>query len=257
MERGRRLFLGELPLRGAARLRGEGGCFWGTSRCAGLLDGGGEEATFGGPPAAQGCSIEGAGGCFWGTSRCAGLMLDGAGEEALSRGAPAARGCSIEGRRRLLLGDLPLRGAARWRGEGGSFLGTSRCAGLLLDGGGEEAAFGGPPAARGCSIEAGGRRLFLGELPLRGAAQLRGAEEYSCCTSMWLIPYFYYSSCLEYRSLVAKGFQIRKNFWGPAAPRPPPIWPPAGLRPAGPPLTGRSGPKSVAEKLQQVSYFAS
>ena len=33
----RGLFWGELPLRGAAQWRGGGGCFWGTSRCAGLL----------------------------------------------------------------------------------------------------------------------------------------------------------------------------------------------------------------------------
>ena len=115
--------MGELPLRGAARLRGEGGCF------------GGERPLRG---AAQ-----------W----------QGGGGEAASGGAhPAARGCSIEGGRRLLLGELPLCGAAlRWRGE--------------------KAAFGGAPAARGCSIE-GGRRLFLGELPLSGAARLR--EEGGC-----------------------------------------------------------------------------
>ena len=130
MEGGRRLLLGDLPLRGAAPLRGEGGCFWGTSRCAGLLNGGaGKEAAFGGAPAARGCSMAGRGG----------------------------GGCSIEGGRRLLLGELPLCGAARWRGE--------------------KAAFGGAPAARGCSIE-GGRRLLLGELPLSGAARLR--EEGGC-----------------------------------------------------------------------------
>ena len=75
MEGGRRLLLGELQLRGAVRWRGGGGCFWGSSRCAGLFD--------------------------------------RAGEEAASGGALAARGCSIEGERRLLLGELSLRGAVR------------------------------------------------------------------------------------------------------------------------------------------------
>ena len=47
------LFLGELPLRGAAAQLREGeGSFWGSCRCAGL----------------QG------GACFWGSSRCAGLL---------------------------------------------------------------------------------------------------------------------------------------------------------------------------------------
>ena len=160
MEGGRRLLLGDLPLRGAAPLRGEGGCFWGTSRCAGLLNGGaGKEAAFGGAPAARGCSTEGGRRLFWG-------------------GAPAARGCSMAGRGgRLLLGELiPLRGAARLREGGGCFWGSSHCAGLL-NGRGGKAAFGGAPAARGCSIE-GGRRLLLGELPLSGAARLR--EEGGC-----------------------------------------------------------------------------
>ena len=93
---------------------------------------------------------------------------------AVLGGAPAARGCSMEGGRRLLLGDLPLRGAAPLRGEGGCFWGTSRCAGLLNGGAGKEAAFGGAPAARGCSMAGRGGRLLLGELiPLRGAARLR------------------------------------------------------------------------------------
>ena len=208
MEGERRLLLGELPLRGAVRWRGGGGCVWGSSRCAGLFDGGGKEAASGGAPAARGCLMEGerrlrlgelplrgavrwrgGGGCYWGSSRCAGLF-DRGGEEAASGGAPAARGCSMEGERRLLLGELPLRGAVRWRGKGGCFWGSSRCAGLfdiwrggggcywgssrcagLFDRGGEqEAASGGAPAARGCSIE-GGRRLLLGELPLRGAVR--------------------------------------------------------------------------------------
>ena len=137
MEGGRRLLLGDLPLRGAAPLRGEGGCFWGTSRCAGLLNGGaGKEAAFGGAPAARGCSMAGRG---------RGAAFGGA--------HPAARGCSIEGGRRLLLGELPLCGAARWRGE--------------------KAAFGGAPAARGCCSIERGWKLHLGELPLRGAARLR------------------------------------------------------------------------------------
>ena len=68
-----------------------------------------------------------------GSARCAGLLNGRAGGEAASGGAhPAARGCSIEGGRRLLLGELPLCGAA-----------------LISDGGGEKAAFGGAPAARG------------------------------------------------------------------------------------------------------------
>ena len=65
--------MGELALRGAVLWRGKGGCVWGSSRCAGLFDGGRKEAASG--------------------------------------GAPAARGCSMEGGRRLLLGELPLRGA--------------------------------------------------------------------------------------------------------------------------------------------------
>ena len=90
---GRKLFLAELPLRGAAQQREGGSSFWGSSRCAWLLD--------------------------WGR------------EEALSGGAAAARGCSIEGLRRLFLGELSLRGAARLREGGGSFWWSCRCAGLL------------------------------------------------------------------------------------------------------------------------------
>ena len=142
MEGGRRLLLGDLPLRGAAPLRGEGGCFWGTSRCAGLLNGGaGKEAAFGGAPAARGCSTEGGRRLFWGGAPAArGCSMagrgggGGGGEAAFGGAHPAARGCSIEGGRRLLLGELPLCGAARWRGE---------------------------------------NRLLLGELLLHGAARLR------------------------------------------------------------------------------------
>ena len=64
------------------------------------------------------------------TVRCIyrwGGVLEGGREEATA----LSRGCSVEGGRRLFLGELPLRGAARWREEGGSFLGSSRCAGLL------------------------------------------------------------------------------------------------------------------------------
>ena len=42
----------------------------------------------------------------------------------------------------------------------------------------EEAASGGASAAQGCSIQRGKRSLFLGELPLRGAARLRGRRIY-------------------------------------------------------------------------------
>ena len=38
IEGGMRPFLGELPLRGAARLKEGGESFWGTCRCAGLMD---------------------------------------------------------------------------------------------------------------------------------------------------------------------------------------------------------------------------
>ena len=148
-----RLLLGELSLRGAARLEKCSGCFWGSSRCAGLLAWSKEEAALGGAPAARGCSIgemqrllqgelplrgaarlEKGGGCFWGSSRCAGLLdTDRRRLLAASGGAPAARGCWITDMRRLLLG--------------GAF------------------------AARGCSIGEM-QRLLLRELPLRGAARL-------------------------------------------------------------------------------------
>ena len=128
MERGRRLLWGELPLRGAVRWREGGGCFGGSSRCAGLLDREREEAALG--------------------------------------GAPAARGCLIEGGRRMLWGELPLGGAARWREGGGCFGGSSRCAGLL-DRGREEPVSEGAAAARGCSIE-GGRRLLGGSCRCAG-----------------------------------------------------------------------------------------
>ena len=51
----RRLLLGELPIRGAAGLQTWGGCYWGSSRCAGLLDWRKDEAASWGAPAAWGC----------------------------------------------------------------------------------------------------------------------------------------------------------------------------------------------------------
>ena len=164
----KRLLWGELPLRGAAGYRQE-------------------EAASGGAPAARGCSIgemqrlllgelplrgaarlEKCSGCFWGSSRCAGL-LDWRNAAAAFGGALAARGCSIGEMQRLLLGELPLRGAAGLQKGGGCFWGSSRCAGLLAWSK-EEAAFGGAPAARGCWIGEM-QRLLWGELPLRGAAR--------------------------------------------------------------------------------------
>ena len=69
---------------------------------------------------------------FWGISRCAGLLDYRRKEKAASGGSPAARGCWIRERNMRLLGDLPLRGAARYETKGrGCFLGSSRCAGLL------------------------------------------------------------------------------------------------------------------------------
>ena len=65
--------------------------------------------------------------------------------------------------------DLPLRGASRRREGGGSFLGSSRCAGLPVRWR-NEALSGGAPAARGCPIE-GRSRLILRDLPLRGASR--------------------------------------------------------------------------------------
>ena len=72
---GRRLLWGVLPLRG-------------------LLDLESEDAASGGAPVARGCSMEEEKMLFVG-------------------GAPAARGCWIANGRRLLLWELPLRGAAR------------------------------------------------------------------------------------------------------------------------------------------------
>ena len=47
-------------------------------------------------------------------------------------GAPAARGCPIEERKLMFLEELALLGAARLREGGGCFGGSSRCAGLPL-----------------------------------------------------------------------------------------------------------------------------
>ena len=174
----RRLLWGELPLRGAARWIEGGGCFGGSSRCAGLLDRGREEPVSGGAAAARGCSIEGGRRLLGGSCRCAGL-LDRYGEK-----------------RRLLLGELPLRGAAQLREGGGCFYIWGelplRGAAQLREGGGCFWGGGGAPAARGCSIE-GGRRMrwgssrcaglldrarknkgcFWGELPLRRRSKQR------------------------------------------------------------------------------------
>ena len=112
------LRLGELPLRGAAGM-GEGvGCFWG------------------GLPLRGAALLREGGGYFGGSSRCVGLLdsKEGRGCSVLgrSRCAGGPRGCSTERGRKLLKGDLPLRGAARFEGRK--------------------------------------RLLRLGELPLRGAA---------------------------------------------------------------------------------------
>ena len=182
------MLLGDLPLRGAAVLREGKGCFWGISRCAGLLDWRKEEEPSGGSSAARGCWIgerkmmilgdlplrgaavlrEGKG-CFWGISRCVGL-LDWRKEDDASGGSPAARGCCVERRQRLLLGDLPLRGAAGLEKGRGTIWGIFRCAGLL-DWRKEDDASGGSPAARGC-WNGERKRNHLGDLPLRGAAGL-------------------------------------------------------------------------------------
>ena len=71
-------------------------------------------------------------GCFWGSCRCAEL-LDYEREEALSliRGAAAARSCWITERKMRLLGDLPLRGAAGLEKGICCFWGSCRCAELL------------------------------------------------------------------------------------------------------------------------------
>ena len=182
------MILGDLPLRGAAVLREGKGCFWGISRCVGLLDWRKEDDASGGSPAARGCCVErrqrlllgdlplrGAAGLekgrgtIWGIFRCAGL-LDWRKEDDASGGSPAARGCCVERRQRLLLGDLPLRGAAGLEKGRGTIWGIFRCAGLL-DWRKEDDDSGGFSAARGCCVERR-QRLLLGDLPLRGAAGL-------------------------------------------------------------------------------------
>ena len=62
-----------------------------------------------------------------GISRCAGLP-DGERKKPVSGGA--LRGCRIDREKRLFLGELPLRGAARWREGEACFWGSSRCTGL-------------------------------------------------------------------------------------------------------------------------------
>ena len=124
--------LGELPLRGAARSKEGRSCFWGSSSFAGLLDRRKEEPVSGGAPAARGCSIEGRRSLFIG--------------ELPLRGAARFK----EGRA-CFLGELPLREAARLNEGGACFWGSSRCS-RLLDPRREELVSGGAPAARGCSI---------------------------------------------------------------------------------------------------------
>ena len=145
-------------------------CFWGSCRCAGLLDYEREEAlSLGELPLRGAARLQKGRCCFWGISRCAGL-LDYRKEDAVSRGSPAARGCSIREKEMLLLEELPLRGAAGlekgiccfWRG-------SCRCAGLL-DYRKEVAVSRGSPAARGCWIRERDMLFLAGELPLRGAA---------------------------------------------------------------------------------------
>ena len=97
----------------------------------------------------------------WGSSLCAGL-LDYRHEEAAIGGAPDTRGCWIADMRRLLLGELPLRGAARLDKGRSCFLGSPSCVGLLGRGK-DEAASWRSPAARGCSI--GERKLVSTAIP--------------------------------------------------------------------------------------------
>ena len=69
------MLLEELPLRGAAGLE-KGRCFfWGSCRCAGLLDYEREEALSLGELPLRGAAGLQKGRCgFWGISRCAGLL---------------------------------------------------------------------------------------------------------------------------------------------------------------------------------------
>ena len=115
MEGRRRLLLGDLPLRGAARWKGRGGCFWGISRCAVLIEGRTEEVASGGPPLRGAARRKDGVSYLWESSRCAGLLgrkdgviyllwgisccaglIDRGTEEAVSGKSPAARGCSME-----------------------------------------------------------------------------------------------------------------------------------------------------------------
>ena len=154
----------------------------------GLREGG---SSFWGAQAARGCSIEGGRKLFLGGSYCAGLPVSRGKEGALYERAQAARNCSIVEKGGSFLGELLLRRAARLREGEGLFGGSSRCVGLLnveggwggrriflgrprcaglLDGGRKEALSWGAHSARGCTLE-GWRELFLGYLPLHGAAR--------------------------------------------------------------------------------------
>ena len=78
-------------------------------------------------------------------------------------GSPAARGCSKEGRSKLSVGELPLRRSARKEGRSNlSALGDLllRGADRYFDRGTEEAVSGKSPAARGCSMEEGSRIFY-------------------------------------------------------------------------------------------------
>ena len=88
-------------------------------------------------------------------------------ERAASGGAAAARGCLIEGRRRLLLGELPLCGAAQSRDGGGCIYGAAAARGCSIEGRRgllvwrtEKGLSVGAAAARGCLVDEGGRAVF-------------------------------------------------------------------------------------------------
>ena len=139
MERGKSLFLGELPLRGAA----------------GLIER--RAAVSGGAPAARGCPMAGGRSLFLGElplHGAAGLMEGGRSLFLAKLPLHGAAGL-MEGGRSLFLKEFPLRGAAGLMEGGTCFSGISHCAGLL-DRGREEAASGGAPA-RCAGLPDGGR----------------------------------------------------------------------------------------------------
>ena len=105
------LLLGDLPLRGAARLRKGDAASGGAPAALGCWIRERDMLFLGDLPLRGAAGIEKGRCCFWGISRCAGL-LDYRKEVAVSRGSPAARGCSIREKEMLLLEELPLRGAA-------------------------------------------------------------------------------------------------------------------------------------------------